>query len=226
MSEMTLEVHPRETRGSRASRRMRRGGRIPAVVYGGGKDTVPIEIDRKSLLDLLKQTGGENAVFLLKLAGSGKERHTMIREIDIDPVNREVRHLDFQRVLMTEKVRVQVPIEISGVPQGVKNEGGVLDFVHREVEVECLPGDIPRHLTLDVSALHIGQHLEASAIELPDSVTLIDEPSRVLVSIAQPRLAVEAEAEEGAEELLEAEREEPEVIRRGRAEDEDEEDEG
>jgi large subunit ribosomal protein L25 len=225
MSEMTLEVHPREARGSRASRRMRRGGRIPAVVYGGGKDTVPIEIDRKSLLDLLKITGGENAVFLLKLAGSGKERHTMIREIDLDPVNREVRHIDFQRVLMTEKVRVQVAIELHGTPLGVKNESGVLDFVHREVEVECLPGDIPRHLTLDVSPLHIGQHLEASALELPEGVVLIDEPTRVLVSSAQPRLAVEEE-EEGAEELLEAEREEPEVIRRGRTEDGDEEDEG
>lgn len=216
MSDLTIEVHPRVARGSTASRRMRAAGKIPAVVYGGGKETVPIEVDRKTVLDLLKETGRENAVFLLKLAGTEKKRHTMIREMDVDPVSRQILHIDFQRILMTEKVRVQVPIELVGTAEGVKNEGGILDFVTRELEVECLPGDIPRHLTVDVSPLHVGQHLEAKELQIPAGVTLLESLDRVIVSIAHARVVVEEE--EAPETLIEAEREEPEVIRRGKPE--------
>lgn len=215
-NDLTIEVTAREKRGKGASRRLRAAGKIPAVVYGGGKETVPIEIDRKAVIDLLKQSGTENAVFLLKLAGSGKERHTMIRELDLDPVSRQIRHIDFQRVVMTEKVRVQVQVELLGVASGVKNEDGLLDFVTREVEVECLPGDIPRHLTIDVSALHIGQHIEARELVLPAGVTLIEDGERVIASVTHSRLAVEEEA--AAETLIEVERDEPEVIRRGKGE--------
>jgi large subunit ribosomal protein L25 len=221
MSDLTIEVHPRQERGSSASRRLRAAGKIPAVVYGLGKESVPIEIDKKSVLDLLKQTGTENAVFLLKLSGTGQERHTMIREIDVDPTSRQIRHIDFQRVEMTVKVRVQVSVELVGTPEGVKNEGGMLDFVSREVEVECLPGDIPRHLTADVSALHVGQHVEAKDLPLPAGVTLLEDAERVIASVTHARLAAEGETAAEAT-LLEAEREEPEVIRRGKGEDEGE----
>ena len=216
MSDQVLEVHARAARGKGASRRMRAAGKIPAVVYGGGKDTVPIEIDRKAVLDLLKTSGTENAVFLLKLAGTGQERHTMIRELDVDPVSRQIRHIDFQRVLMTEKVRVQVHIELIGTAEGVKNEGGIVDFVTREVEIECLPGDIPRHLTADVSALHLGQHIEAKDLPLPPGVVLLEDAERVIAAVTHSRLAVEEEAP--ADTLIEAESEEPEVIRRGKGE--------
>jgi large subunit ribosomal protein L25 len=222
MSDMTIEVTAREGRGKGSARRLRAAGKIPAVVYGGGKDTVPIEIDRKAVIDLLKVSGTENAVFLLKLAGSGKERHTMIRELDLDPVTRQIRHIDFQRVVMTEKVRVQVSIELIGTAEGVKNESGVLDFVTRDVEVECLPGDIPRHLTADVSALHVGQHIEARELVLPPGVVLIEDGQRVIASVAHSRVEVE-EAAAAAETLIEAELDEPEVIRRGKSESEDEE---
>jgi large subunit ribosomal protein L25 len=220
MSQTSLTVHPRETKGSAAARRLRGAGRIPAVVYGGGKETVPIEIDRKALAELIKETGGENAVFLLKLASTGQERHTMIRALDVDPVTRQIRHVDFQRVLMDRKVRVSVGIELTGLAFGVKNEGGLVDFVHREVEVECLPGDIPRHLTADVSELHVGQHLEAAQLPLPAGVELVGDRGRVIVSIAHARLAEHEAAP--AETLIEAEREEPEVIRRGKGESEEE----
>ena len=216
MSDQVLEVHARAERGKGASRRMRAAGKIPAVVYGGGKETVPIEIDRKAVLDLLKTSGTENAVFLLKLAGTGQERHTMIRELDVDPVSRQIRHIDFQRVVMTEKVRVQVHIELTGTAEGVKNEGGIVDFVTREVEIECLPGDIPRHLTADVSALHLGQHIEAKDLPLPPGVVLLADAERVIAAVTHSRLAVEEEAP--ADTLIEAESEEPEVIRRGKGE--------
>lgn len=220
MSDLVIEVHPREETGKNANRRLRAAGDIPAVVYGGSKNTVPIRVQRKSILDLLKGSGSENAVFLLKLVGSGKERHTMIRELQVDPISREILHIDFQRVLMTEKIRVQVPVELAGVPEGVKNEGGMLDFVLREVEVECLPGDIPRTLSVDVSALHVGQHVEVKDLSLPPKVTLLEEADRVLASVSQARVA-EVEAEEEEEGLLEMEPEQPEVIRRGKTEEEE-----
>ena len=145
MSEsMKIEVQSRETTGKNANRRTRAASKIPAVVYGGGKESVSIEVDRKTLLDMLKGHAGENPIFLLKLGE--KDRHAMIRHMDVHPLSRQVIHVDFQRVLMDQKVRVQVPIELVGVAHGVKVEHGVLDFVTREVEIECLPGDIPKHL--------------------------------------------------------------------------------
>jgi large subunit ribosomal protein L25 len=131
MAELKIEVKRREETGKGPSRRLRAGGMIPAVVYGGGKEAVPIQVERNIVLQLLKQGGGENAVFLLKLSGTGKSRHTMVRKIDVDPISRQVAHIDFQRILLTEKVRVQIPLELVGEAWGVKNEGGVLDFITR-----------------------------------------------------------------------------------------------
>jgi len=223
--ELSIEVQPRETSGTKASKRLRREGKVPAVVYGGDRPTTPIVIDRRTLIELIKKAGSEHAVFLLKLAGSGTERHCMVHELEVDPTTREIVHVDFLRVDMKEKVRVEVPVELVGVPTGVKNEGGILDFVHREVEVECLPGDIPRHLELDVSALHIGQHVEASQIVVPDSVEMITDPTRTIAAVAAPRIVEEPE-EEAEEMLIEAEREEPEIVGRRKAEEEEGEEEG
>ncbi|HKI86790.1 MAG TPA: 50S ribosomal protein L25 [Thermoanaerobaculia bacterium] len=214
--DLTIEVHQRAEKGKNENRRLRGAGWVPGIVYGGGKDSVPIKIDRRRLLELLKEAGGENALFELKLSETGQSRHAMVRDIDVDPVSREIRHIDFQRILLTQKVRIEVPIELKGVSTGVKNEGGILDFVTRSVELECLPRDIPQAIEVNISELHIGQHIEVGELELPAKVTLMEEPDRVILSIAHPRLEeVEGEAEE---ELLEAEAEEPEVIRKGKAE--------
>jgi large subunit ribosomal protein L25 len=216
MSELSVEVQPRDQTGSVAARRLRREGIVPAVVYGGGKDTVPISVDSRVLRDLFKQAGSDNAVFLLKLAGSdGKQRHCMVHEIELDPITRRILHVDFLRIDLTEKVKVMVAIELTGVPDGVKNEGGILDTVLREVEVECLPTVIPRHLDADVSALRIGDHVEAGDLVLPDGVELLEDPHRVLASVIAPRLPEEEEEEE--EDLIEAELEEPEVVGHGKA---------
>jgi large subunit ribosomal protein L25 len=208
MSEtMTLEVQPREQTGKNANRRSRAAGRIPAVVYGGGKESVSIEVDRKTLIDMLKGHSGENPIFLLKLAG--KERHAMIRNTQIHPLSRQVIHIDFQRVLMDQKVRVAVPIELTGTAYGVKTEAGILDFVTREVHVECLPGEIPKHLEVDVTNLHVGEHFEAKELQLPEGVVLLDEPDRVIVSVSHGRLETDEAAAGTAE---------PEVIKRTKAE--------
>jgi large subunit ribosomal protein L25 len=222
MSDITLEVQAREETGTNANRRLRAAGLIPAVVYGGGLDPVAIKVDRRTLHDLFKQTGSENAVFLLKMAGTDQKRHSMVRELTIDPITRQVVHIDFLRVLMTEKVKVQVPIHLEGTPVGVKTEGGVLDFITREVEVECLPGNIPQTLELDVSDLAIGSHYEVKDLELPEGVELMAELDKVIVAVAHSRVASEveeAEAEAAEAGLLEEEAAEPELIGRA-AEDE------
>lgn len=224
MSEITVEVLKREETGKNANRRLRASGYVPAVVYGGGRESVAIQVKMKVIQELLRQEGGEHAVFLLKMAGTDKSRHTMVRDIEIDSVSRKIIHLDFQRVLLTETVRVPVAIELVGVADGVKNEGGVLDFITREVEIESLPGDIPTKLTLDVSHLTVGDHIEADELDIPTKVTLLEEPGRVIVSVAHSRVSdVVDEAEAGAEEelLLEAEDAEPELIGRGKEQEEE-----
>src|SRR5436305_2384900 len=209
MAELSIDVQKRTETGTNANRRLRQSGKIPAVVYGGGKDTVPIQLDRKTLLDLMKSGENENAIFLLKLADSGQERHAMIHDMQIHPLTRQVIHIDFQRILMTEKVKVQVPVELVGTAYGVKTEGGMIDFVHREVELECLPGDIPQHIDLDVTELHVGQHVEAKDLKLPQGVTLAEEPDRVIISLSHTKAEESAVAEAVAE---------PEVVKRGKTE--------
>jgi large subunit ribosomal protein L25 len=209
MSELKIEVQPREQTGKNANRRVRARGKIPAVVYGGGKESVAIEVDRKTFVETMRPGVGENPIFLLRLGD--KERHAMIRDIQMDPVSRMVIHIDFQRILMDQKVRVAVPIELTGTAQGVK-EGGLLDFVTREVHVECLAGEIPKSIEHDVSHLQIGEHIEAKDLRFPQGITLLDEPERVIASLGHARTeAAEAEA-------AEAERTEPEVITRTKGE--------
>ena len=216
MPELNLEVERREAGGKNASRRLRAAGKLPAVVYGGGLDTLSIQVDRKRILELLAE-GSENSVFLLKVPGTKERRHTMIRELQVDTLENRILHIDFQRIEMTETVRVHVAIRLEGIPEGVKNEGAMIDFVTRELEIECLPGLIPTDLKLDVSDLHLGQHAEARDISLPDGVVLMDAPERVLLSVTLPRVVEEEEVEE--EELLEGELDEPEVISGAKDED-------
>lgn len=211
MSELTIEVQERAEKGKNANRRLRAAGKVPAVVYGDNRGAVPIQVDRRTIDTLLRSAGGENAVFLLKVAGSDKSRHAMIRELQIDAVRGDMIHIDFVRVDMTQKVQVAVPIDVQGEARGVHTQGGILDFVTRELMVECLPGDIPEQISIDVTELEIGDHFEAGQIELPSEVTMLEDDERVLVSIHAPRLE-EEEDEEEEEGLLEAPTEEPEVI--------------
>jgi len=215
MSEITVTVEMREERGKNSNRRLRAQGLIPAVVYGGGLDSAAITVNRRSVLDLLRKgDAGENSIFQLTV---GKQkRHAMIKEMQVDPTTGVIQHIDFSRIVMTEKLRVQVPVEVVGEAVGVKNDGGILDFMARELEVECLPGDIPDHLEVDVTTLHIGQHLEAKDVPIPEGVELMEDPTKVVLTIASPRV-VEEETEED-EDLIEGATDEPKVI--GKDEDE------
>jgi large subunit ribosomal protein L25 len=212
MSELNIAVDPRPATGKNANRQSRLRGKIPAVVYGGGKESVAIEVDRKTFVDMMKGHVAENPIFLLKLGD--KERHAMIRNLQTDPVSRQVIHIDFQRVAMDQKIRVTVPIELTGTAVGIKTEGGLLDFVTREVHVECLPGDIPKHLDLDISGLHVGQHVAVKNLAVPEGVHLFEDGERVIASIAHARTEA-APVEEEAAAVTTAE---PEVIRKAKTE--------
>ncbi len=215
MNELTVEVQKREATGKNANRRLRASGVVPAVLYGGDRETVSIQVVRKQMIELLKKAGSDHPIFLLKLADSGQERHAMVRELKVHPITRILEHIDFQRILMTEKLRTTVPIEIIGIAYGVKTEGGLIDFVTREVQVECLPADIPKKITIDVTALHIGQHVEAHELELPAGIELLEDADRVIVSCTHTHAE---QAAAGGEGLLEAAKAEPEVVKKKKPE--------
>lgn len=219
MQQLELEVELRTEFGKNANRRVRAAGNIPAVVYGGDHEPAAIVLGQRRLRELMK-TGGDNPVFLLKLAGTDQSRHVMIREHQMDPVTGRSIHLDFQRVVLDQVVRVTVPVEIVGTALGVKNEGGILDFVTREVEIECLPTQIPESLAADVSGLHVGDHLEAEHLALPEGVKLLEDEERVIVSIAAPKAEEVDEDDEDAL-LTGAGSAEPERIGRTREDEED-----
>jgi large subunit ribosomal protein L25 len=219
MAELNLEVQPRQETGKNANNRLRAKGLVPGVVYGGGREPLAIQVEKRALLELMRSTG-HNPVFQLQLAGTDKSRHAMIREMQVHPVTRHMLHVDFQRVLMTEKVKVSVHLELQGTPVGVKVDGGLLDFVTRELHVQCTPDKIPAKLTVDVSGLHINQHVEAKDVQLPEGVELLDEPGRVIASVAHHKVEAAPTPAAGEEPLLESEAAQPEVIKRGKTEEE------
>ncbi len=215
MKTIELTVERRSTRGKNEARRQRAAGKIPAVVYGAGRDTVPITVEVRSLSDAFRGGAGENAIFLLKLQGSDQTRHAMIRDLQRDPVSRRPVHLDFVRVLMDTKIRVKVPVEVVGIAKGVKTDAGILDFVTREIEIECLPVDIPEHLPVDVTELAIGDAVRLSEVKAPEGVAIVDDLEKVIVHVAHPaheEVPAVVEAEVAAAEPVE-----PEVLRKGKA---------
>src|ERR1700730_9590638 len=190
MAELGLEVARREESGKGAARKLRQVGKVPAVVYGGPKETVPIVVDRKAITDLLqKSEHGVRSIFLLKMSGSDQQRHAMVKEIQIDPISRKMMHIDFIRILMDEVVRTTVPVHVNGTPIGVK-EGGLLDFQVRELHIECLPTAIPDRVDVDISNLGMHQYVRISELSLPSGVKVLDDPERVVVGVTHVRAEV------------------------------------
>jgi len=215
MQEVTIEVQRRESVGKGANRRLRAQDLVPAVVYGGDREPLAIQIPKKTLLTLFKEGGHENRIFQLALAGTTQTRHVMVRELQVDPLDNHITHIDFQRVMMDRKVRVKVHVELVGTSYGVKTQGGLLDFVTREVEVECLPADIPQSVKLDVTELQVGQHAEAKDLQLPAGVAYLGGEDTVIASVSHAK-AEATEAAPGAAAVPAAA--EPEVIKKGKTE--------
>ena len=217
MAEVTLEVSRREKSGKEVAKKLRAAGKVPAVVYGGHKEPVAIEVDRKAVSELVqKSEHGVRSIFLLKMAGTDQQRHAMIKDIQIDPISRRMTHIDFVRVVMDEVVRVTVPVHITGTAIGVK-EGGILDWQIRDLHVECLPNAIPDKIDVDVTALGSHDYLRVSDLKLPEGVKVLEDPERVVVGVTHAR----AEVVEVAA-VAEAAPAEPEVIKKGKTEEEKE----
>ncbi|HEX8619247.1 MAG TPA: 50S ribosomal protein L25 [Thermoanaerobaculia bacterium] len=210
MAEVTLEVTRRESTGKEQAKKLRRDGKVPAVVYGGHREPVAITVDRKSVSELIqKSEHGIRSVFLLKMAGTDQQRHAMIKELTIDPISRRMKHIDFVRVIMDEKVKVTIPVHVTGTAIGVK-EGGLLDFQVRELHVECLPNAIPDSIDVDVTALAGHDYYRIKDLKLPEGVKVLDDEERVVVGVTHARVEAEPAADAVAE---------PEVIKKGKPED-------
>ncbi len=222
METFTIEGKVREERGKNAARRTRRTGLIPAVLYGGQKEPVSISVNAKQMARILRSETGHNTIFTVQVAG-GKQERTMVKDWQVDPVSGSLLHVDLFRVAMDVRMRVKVPVHTFGEPQGVKVQGGIFEMVTREVEVECLPGDIPEEFKVDVSDLLIGKQLRAADLPFdPAKVKLVTDPQRVIAHV----VTLKKEEEPAPEAVVAAEAAapaEPEVIKKGKKEEEGEE---
>jgi large subunit ribosomal protein L25 len=213
---LTIEAESREAFGKNASRRLRYAGRIPGVVYGDQGPALPVTVDPKEVLRVLRSGTGQNTIFNLEIKGKAPAR-VMLRDWQLDPIKGDLLHVDLVRIGRDHKLRIQIPIHVTGEPKGVKVQGGVFEFVLREVEVECLPDDIPETLTIDVTELTIGKNLRVADLPLSPKVKILIDTNRVVAHV----VALKAEEEKPAEEGIEAAPAEPELIRKPRAEEEE-----
>jgi large subunit ribosomal protein L25 len=222
---IVVEVEKRLTTGKNAANRLRAQDQIPAVLYGGGKEmeTWSLQVPRKILATLLNKGLHSNAIFKLNLKGTSQTRHVMIRDLTLDPVSRKMLHVDFVRVLLDRKLRVKSEIAIEGVPNGVKNAGGILNIVTHEILIECLPADIPDSVKVDVSAMEMHDSLRVSDLKLGEKVRVLENAGRVIAHVGVPKaeeVAAPAAAEVVGVEGAAAPAAEPEVIKKGKKEEE------
>jgi large subunit ribosomal protein L25 len=216
--DITIEAEPRESRGKNEARRLRAKGAAPGILYGSGGAAVAVSVSPKELNRILHSKTGHNTIFNLAVKG-GETSPVMIVDWQRDPVKENLLHIDLKRIDLEKRLRVKIPVHTVGEPQGVKLQGGLHELITREIEIECLPDEIPEHFTIDVSALMIGQSIRAGEIPLTGSMKLLSGPEAVISHVVA--LKVEAEPEpavvEGAAPAAPAE---PEVIKKGKKEEE------
>jgi large subunit ribosomal protein L25 len=213
MASAQLNATPRSNVGKGAARSLRREGKIPAVIYGHARKPQPLAIDQRELDRLLSHIAAESTV--IELSFDGSTSRTLIREIQRHPFKPQILHVDFQELVAGEKVTVDVPIILGGVPEGVRAEGGILDQTMRELSIHVDPANIPNHIDVDVTALRIGDSVHVSDLSLPEGVEVLDEEDATICVVSAPRAVVE---EVPAEVAPEGVVEEPEVIGKGKEE--------
>jgi large subunit ribosomal protein L25 len=212
-----LDAVRRETFGKNEAVRTRQAGRIPAVMYGGTATPESLSVDPKELSRILHSKGGVNSLISLKV-GDG-ETKVLVKEYQLDPVTHRLLHADFYRVAMDKVIQVTVPIHLVGEAKGVKQQGGTLDFVHRDVEVECLPADIPEHITVDVSELMLNDGVRVKDLATDGKWTAVSEPENLIVHIVALRAEAAATADDAAAAPTAAA--EPEVAKKGKTDKEE-----
>lgn len=220
MSEV-VTAEKRIRQGKNVSRRLRSQGKVPAILYGPGIENVALSLNKRDVIALLKTETGERTIF--KVVFDGEERNVMIKELQVNPVTDELLHVDLIQIAMDRPIRVAVPVVLKGEAVGVKNEGGLVDFITRELEVECLPHMIPEHFEVDISGLHVHQSVKVANLPPLEGVKVIKDPDAVIVTIGLPEAKVAAAAA-AAEEVVTTPAE-PEVIRKERATKEEQEEE-
>lgn len=220
MGRPNIEAEVRTDRGKNAARRARVAGRVPGVLYGAGGETVSLVLDPRQLLPTLRSQTGQNTIFDLHLK-NGESGPAMVVESQFEPVRGQLLHVDLKRIAMDRKLRVEVPIITTGEAKGVKTQGGILEVVLRQVEVECLPADIPDHLTVAVDELLIGDAVRVADLQknLGEKVSLLGDLTSVVCHVVTPKMEEEKPAAEAAAEAPA----EPEVIKKGKAVEEGEE---
>jgi large subunit ribosomal protein L25 len=214
-----LEATTRDTFGKNEARRTRREGKVPAVLYGGdGTQAAAIAVEPRALLKILHSEAGQNTLISLKMPGAGDTR-VLVKDFQLDPITHQVLHADFYRVAMDRMLQVTIPVIVKGEPKGVKQQGGILEFIRREIEIECLPADIPEHIDVDVSELMLHQGVRVRDIATNPKWKPITDVETMLVHVIQPK-AEEAPAPEAVAAAATATPAEPEVIKKGKKEEE------
>src|SRR3954469_24977711 len=218
----TLQAEKREGRGKNEARRLRASGRIPAVVYGTDKGkATEIAVDPRVLLRILHSESGVNTLIGLEGAGLASGGKVLVKEYQLDPIDHRLLHADFYAVAMDKTLEVTVPIVLKGEPKGVKQQGGIVDFVNREIEVECLPGDIPENITLDVSELMLHEGIRVKDIVPDGQWKAVSDPETMIVHLVTVKAEEEPAPEAAAAAATPGTPAEPEVIKKGKKEEED-----
>ena len=222
--EAILEATARESFGKNEARRTRREGRVPAVVYGAsaegtGREATPIAVDPRALLKILHSESGANTLISLKLGGG--DARVLIKEYQLDPVTHALLHADFYRVRMDRTIRVTIPVTVKGEPKGVKQQGGLVEFIRREIEIECLPADIPEHVEIDISELMLHEGVRVRDIAVDAKWKSISDPEMMLVHVILPKAEEVVATPEVAAAAATATPAEPEVIKKGKKDEEE-----
>src|ERR1700722_2244869 len=215
-----LEAHPRESGNKNDARRVRMGGKIPGVVYGAGKDSLPVTVDPRHVLRILHSETGHNTIFDLSLQG-GEKSKAMIVDWQYEPIKGSLMHIDLKRIAMDKMLKVNIPILLKGEAAGVKQDGGILEQILREVEVECLPADIPSHIDADVSNLVFGLVLRVSDLPHSEKLKFLTDPNQPVAHVTSVKEEVVATPDAAAADAA-ATPAEPEVIKKGKQDAEEE----
>jgi large subunit ribosomal protein L25 len=214
--DITVPAEVRTSRGKNEAHRTRAAGLIPAVIYGAYQDPVTIAVSPREINKIIRINTGFNTIFTLAVAG-GESTPVMVVDKQLDPIRGTLLHADFKRIDLTKRIRVGVPVHTEGEPAGVKVQGGLLEIITRQIEIECLPDEIPESFVVNVSELMIGQSKRASNVELSGSMKLVSAPDTVIAHIVALRAEEVVAAPEAAAATTAAE---PEVVKKGKKEEE------
>jgi large subunit ribosomal protein L25 len=216
--EATLEAVRRNQFGRNEAGRLRRSGQIPAVLYGEAKQAESIAVDPKALMRILRSDSGVNTLISLKVDGGGGDVRVLVKEFQVDPVEHKLLHADFYLVAMDKVLRVTVPIHLTGEAKGVKAQGAIVDFVNRDIDIECLPADIPEHITVDVTEMMLHDGVRVRDLPTGGKWKPVSDADLLIVHLVTVKVEAEPEPADAAAVAAPAAPAEPEVIKKGKVE--------